>query len=51
MTRASIGHIGPEIEMIATVVELVLALCCIGIAGHILMRLWDSQRHAARKDK
>ena len=36
--------------MIASAVELVLALVCIGIAGHIVIRLLDVQREAARRD-
>lgn len=37
--------------MIASVVELVLALICIGFAGHIVIRLLDAQREASRREE
>lgn len=36
--------------MIASMVELVLALACIGIAGHLVIRLIDAQRGGRRDE-
>jgi hypothetical protein len=37
--------------VIASIVELVLALGCIFIAGHIVIRLLDAQRDSGRRDE
>ena len=34
-----------------SIIELVLALAAIGAAGLILLRIWDDQREAGRKDR
>jgi hypothetical protein len=36
--------------LIASIVELVLALVSLGIAGHIVIRLIDAQRETGRRD-
>jgi hypothetical protein len=36
--------------MIASVVELVLALTCLGLAGLILIGVLDRQRESGRRD-
>ena len=35
--------------MVVSIVELVLALICLGIAGHLIIRLWDNQRGQGRR--
>jgi hypothetical protein len=37
--------------VIASIVELVLALAALATAGHILIRLVDRQREAGRRDR
>jgi hypothetical protein len=37
--------------MVASAIELALALCSIAAAGVIVVRLIDTQREAGRKDK
>jgi hypothetical protein len=37
--------------MLRSGIELLLALCSIGAAGVIVIRLIDNQREAGRKDK
>jgi len=37
--------------VVASIVELVLALICLGVAGRILIGLIDAQRGSARRKK
>lgn len=36
--------------VLTTIVELGAALLCIGLAGHIVIRLFDAQRESGRKE-
>lgn len=44
------GQNRQETRVIASIVELVLALSCIFIAGRILIRLLDAQREIGRHE-
>jgi len=37
--------------VVASIVELVLALGALFAAGHIVIRLLEAQRHAGRRDR
>jgi hypothetical protein len=37
--------------MVTTIIELGIALVAIGAAGLVLLRIWDNQRDAGRKQK
>lgn len=37
--------------MVASAIELILALVCLAAAGHIVIRLFDNQRGAGRRDE
>lgn len=41
---------GGESAMLTTIVELVIALLFIGLAGHILIDLWENQHEGERKN-